>query len=326
MPIIYIIGAGQLGSRHLQALQSVEEPLTIRVIDTFEKSLATAKERFEAVEKNEKQHTVSYSTSLQELPDKEIVDIAIIATNSDVRKDVVKNLLEKVEVRFMILEKLLFTKKEDFGEIKTIIKKTNTTVWVNCSMRTMPFYKELKKSFSGQPLTSFISGSQFGLVTNAIHYLDYVSYLTDCYSFSLDTSYLDTQLIPSKRKGFQELTGTLIGKYTDGSFIAITCSAKGDSPVQIELANSQHRFISREPEKKAWASHQSESWVWHEIETEIPYQSQMTANVVRNLLKTGECDLTPYDQSVSTHLALLEPLQNFLQNNGYKKFDYYPFT
>ena len=47
MKTVLVIGAGQLGSRHLQALKLVQNDLSISVVDPFQASLDVAKERFE---------------------------------------------------------------------------------------------------------------------------------------------------------------------------------------------------------------------------------------------------------------------------------------
>ena len=49
MKRIFIIGSGQLGSRHLQALKNIDEELDIYVIDPSNKSLDVAKNRYESI-------------------------------------------------------------------------------------------------------------------------------------------------------------------------------------------------------------------------------------------------------------------------------------
>ena len=46
---VAIIGAGQLGSRHLQGLKVAASPLEITVMDSNEDSLKVAKERYDTV-------------------------------------------------------------------------------------------------------------------------------------------------------------------------------------------------------------------------------------------------------------------------------------
>jgi predicted dehydrogenase len=52
MKSIVIIGAGQLGSRHLQALRLIDEPIRIQVVDPSHESLKVAEERFNQVKKD----------------------------------------------------------------------------------------------------------------------------------------------------------------------------------------------------------------------------------------------------------------------------------
>ena len=49
---IAIIGAGQLGSRHLQGLKLAQLPMRIEIVDSSEKSLETARERYDQIEAN----------------------------------------------------------------------------------------------------------------------------------------------------------------------------------------------------------------------------------------------------------------------------------
>ena len=44
-----IIGAGQIGSRHLQALCQFEKPIRVDLVDPSDESLQTAQSRFEEV-------------------------------------------------------------------------------------------------------------------------------------------------------------------------------------------------------------------------------------------------------------------------------------
>src|SRR3989344_892419 len=191
-------------------------------------------------------------------------------------------------------------------------------------MRTMPFYRNLKEKFN-KPIQMIVSGSQYGLITNAIHYVDYIAYLTNCYDFTLDTKGLDPKPIESKRKGFLELNGTLNVYFKDGSFGSFTCFSEGDAPIVIELLSESKRIISKESEKKALIS-SSPKWEWKETDSDIPYQSYMTNNVVEEILTKGSSSLTSYTQASKLPLQLLESLLTFLNESSKRKFDYYPFT
>jgi len=319
---ICIIGAGQIGSRHLQALKAVKSPLDICIVDRSKESLRIARERYNSMPINKTVHNVEYGRELQK---NKIYDIAIIATTSEPRAALTKELLKKNKVKYLILEKLLFSKKSDYAAIDKLLKTKKVKTWINCPMRMITFYAGLKKEFNKQKITYILHGNQSGLATDLIHHLDYMAYLIGSKEFSLDTHLLDKKTKTSKRKGFLEITGTLTAEFKNGSLGLFRCDNKGSSPKVIQILGKDKRYIINESEEKALISG-SPDWQWQEIEASIPFQSQLTTTFVENLLATGKCDLPAYEESARYHLQSLEPLLKFLNKTSVKKYDYYPFT
>lgn len=318
---ICIIGVGNIGSRHLQGLKKVILPLNINVIDPSDKALKIAEERYKQTESST-DHQISFARNLNSLPNK--IDLAIVATASNVRREVLEDLSLKSSIRYLILEKILFQKKQDYLDIEKLLKKKSIKTWVNFSMRTMPFYQNLKGKFKGK-LQMIVSGSQYGLVTNAIHFVDYIAFLTNNYDFKVSTDGLDQKLIVSKRPGFSELNGTLSIRFKDGSTGSFTCYPDGDAPYIIEIVSKNYRCISRENDRKAQIS-SSPSWKWQVVDSNIPYQSDMTNIVVEEILTNETCLLSSYSHASKLHLQLFEGLIKFLNESSRKKFNYYPFT
>ncbi|KJS66645.1 MAG: hypothetical protein JL50_11295 [Peptococcaceae bacterium BICA1-7] len=319
---VYIIGAGQLGSRHLQAIKLVDEPLDIKVIDPSTEALKVAQERYLSVNSEELRHKIEFAQKIEIMPSS--IEFVIIATNSDVRKNVVQELMEYSNVRYLLLEKLLFTRKEDYYTVDRLLSNNGTKAWVNCPMRMMPFYKRIKELFRNRRVFYHVSGSSFGLITNAIHYIDHIAYLSDCYEYRVDTSFLEPVLVPSKRKGFQELNGTLEVSFENGSRGMLTCYSSGNAPLQVEIFSDEARCIVRESEGKAWVS--SKEWLWEEVDARIPYQSEMTVEIFNSIYKKGSCPLVTYQDSMKLHLPILEALKDYINKYTGKKYDYYPFT
>lgn len=319
---IAIIGAGQLGSRHLQALNLVKKPLDITVIDSSIDSLKTAQARFEA-SITENIHQINYYNDFKL---DQHCDVAIVASTAKSRRKIIEALLSSTHVNHLVLEKLLFTEKEDYEVISNILDKKDTKTWVNCPMRMMPFYKKLHTQFNNSSVHYHVTGSQYGLITNAIHYLDHLAYITGDNHFKLDLNYLDSQIINSKRPGYYEITGTLIAKYGSGSMAILHCDKQGIAPIQIEIFNNEHRVISKEWEQKAWLTNQNTDWKWQETEANIPFQSTLTAELVGSLLESNNCNLPDFKTSVKTHLQLLDPLKDYLINCGHQSESDYPFT
>ncbi len=322
---VWVIGAGGIGSRHLQALKKVAIPLEITVIDPSAQSLNAAKERYESAPKGTVDHKIEY---LSKIPKKknEKIDTAIIATCSDVRAAAIKELLKYNRVRYLVLEKILFSNKRDYSAIEKIIKKRGVKAWVNCSMRMMPFYMQINKELAGQKISYHVSGSKFGLITNAIHYLDHMAGIIGSTDFELDTSGLEKNIISSKRKRFLELNGTINVRFKNGSGGILTCYSDGTAPIIVEIYGKSLRCISRELERKAWISRESENWKWKEVAAPIPLQNQLTTELVESILNTRKCDLVTYSESKKIHLKMLKPLLNFMNNNRKNKINKFPFT
>jgi pyrroline-5-carboxylate reductase len=89
---IAIIGAGELGSRHLQGLKLAKVEMSIYVIDPNANSLKQSQERYDQVAANLMVIAISFLSNLNQLP--ENLDLVIIATSSIVRANVTKSLLE----------------------------------------------------------------------------------------------------------------------------------------------------------------------------------------------------------------------------------------
>ncbi|MEI7432036.1 MAG: hypothetical protein WCL27_16435, partial [Betaproteobacteria bacterium] len=318
---VKLIGAGQLGSRHLQALKGVKHPLDIQVIDPSAASLQVAKERYDAVP-SALAHQISFSTSFDRT---DSTDIAIVATNSDVRRKALESLFDASETKLLVIEKLLFNQRADYAVVESKLAKIGAKAWVNCPMRVMPVYEQIGVNIAATPISYRVTGSQFGLVTNAIHYIDHVAHLCGCTEFKLDTSGLDRTPIPSKRPGFLELNGTLVARFTDGSRCEITCYPSGTAPVVVEIFNEKTRYVVRESEGKLWLACEGSKWAWAEQDAPIPYQSQITTKVIESLLNSGDCGLTPYATSARIHLQLLDPLLELVRAQS-PEINGYPFT
>jgi predicted dehydrogenase len=312
MKTVVVLGAGQLGSRHLQALKSVPFPLSIHVVDPSRDSLALSKSRFSEAP-GYAHHTVTYSHSKP----KEHINFAIIATTADVRFSVTKELISSTKVDAILFEKILFCEPEDYSLARELL--SNTKAWVNCCMRQLEIYKKIKATLKGR-IDCFVSASKFGLITNSIHYVDFLAYLTGSNDFTVDCSLLDSEFIPSKRKGFSECTGTLRVAFGDGSTGTFSNYLDGDSPIVVQFSSGNARFIVRETEGVALYSGMDNGWKWETIEGEITPQSVLTTQLAIDVLTTGDCVLTPLEESSIIHSRLFEPIRYYF---GLSR---YPFT
>ena len=322
MKSVLIVGAGQLGSRHLQALRSIQEPLAIQVIDPSPEALNTAKERYNSIPGVD--HPVEFHSSLDSAKKK--LDLVINASSARARRGILEKLLEKSEIKYLVLEKILFTAPEDYVAIEKLVNQKATQTWVNCCMRQMLPYRQIQKEVTGKRVHMTVTGSQYGLVTNAIHYFDYLAWLAGSSKFKVSTDGLDNVPIPSKRPGYLELNGTLTAQFENGCSGTVTCFPSENLPILVEIHSPSSRFIVRESERKLWTSPRDSSSGWSETDVVIPYQSQLTAELARALFESGRCALPTLKESIDIHLSLLNPLCAHLEKNKITTEVPFPFT
>jgi hypothetical protein len=308
MKTITIIGAGQLGSRHLQALAAIKEAITIQVVDASEDALKTAAIRFNEVSAAFTGE-ISYHTSLSEL--KKEIAVAIVATNSKVRRAVVEELTAHSNVKNLILEKFLFPVAADYSVIEKLITDKKVNTWVNCPRRMMSFYQQLQQELKG-PIHFSMIGSAWGLGCNGIHFLDLFAFLTKTTTITLSHQLIDKKIIESKRPGYVEFTGTITG-YAGASTFHITSFAQ-QQPSQLVINSETARYTIMEGAvSKVRKSTAENSWKEEELTFNMPFQSSLTTTLVEQLLQTGTCELTPYQESAALHLIFLNNLISFLQ-------------
>ena len=142
---IAIIGAGVIGTRHLQGILKTENKISIYLIDPLEKALKFAKESLFQNQNLFNLPKIAFCSNIKEISVS--LDIVIIATTASIRKKVILELLRHQSPKFVILEKVVFQKLSDFNEIEAIFSKMNIKSWVNCPLRLYPSFKNMKKYF-----------------------------------------------------------------------------------------------------------------------------------------------------------------------------------
>jgi predicted dehydrogenase len=321
---IAIIGAGQLGSRHLQALAKIAIPVEIVVVDPSPESLRIAEKRFKEIPFNPNVKNIYYFSSINDLHPE--IDFCIVATNSDVRAIVVEELLLKKRVEYLILEKVLFQSEGEFANIERLIDKNKVRTWVNCPRRMWPVYKGIHDNLTDSHLLEInISGSNWGLASNSIHMIDLIAYLVGITEYNISGDILDPDVVASKRKGFIEFSGSLKGSFKDGPNFSISSYKDGKVPPVIQLISEQSIYFISEHNGRGWLSREAQSWAWQEFSFETPYQSQLTHRLIKQIIDTGASDLTSFEESARLHIPLLNCFISFLSREG-KEVDRCPIT
>jgi hypothetical protein len=279
---IALIGAGQLGSRHLQGLALLDRPARVTVVDPTDSSLATARERFAQVKQGKVEAV--FTQRFGDLP--RDLDGAVVATGANVRRGAIEAVLQQSKVKVALLEKVLFQRIEDYAAVGALLEKSGTHAWVNCAQRLWPFFRDLRPRTLGKSnVRVTVRGAQWGLGCNAIHNLDLLPFLTGDARCRLETA-LDAGSIPSKRPGFIEFTGTLSAYGERGNSVVQTSDREGDAPFEIAVET---------PELQ-------QTW---RIADGAPFQSQLTHVVLLEMIERGTSLLPAYSESADLHVKML---------------------
>lgn len=321
---VVLVGAGQLGSRHLQGLAHIDIPLSIHVIDPSESSLCMARERYHEIETNPNISDIRFLTRMEDAP--ATIDLAVVATNANVRADVVRTLVKQSSIRHIILEKVLFQKEGDYKSIAELFHTHRINAVVNCPRRIYPFYRQLKQTLAAEGTFSFcVEGSNWGMGCNAIHFIDLFTFLSGDASLVVDAAALDDTVLESKRPGFVEFTGMLTGTNSRSDSFSIASLAAPGTPLSISIRTGKHLITIHESSGEAIFYDENSGESHHESFV-VPYQSQLTGMVAREMILNGACGLTPYTESMQLHLPVINAFIGHLGKAGNGPYEYCPIT
>ncbi|WP_286239896.1 Gfo/Idh/MocA family oxidoreductase [Neptuniibacter halophilus] len=308
---ILIVGVGQLGSRHLQALSKLDNRHNIYIVDTCKQAIKVAIGRYSEVA-GEKSANLHVSETMKDLEGIK-VEVAIIATSAAVRLEVIKILIKYVDVKNLVLEKVLFQSTEQLYEAQQLIKTKGIKSWVNCPRRMYSLYKGLHDELSGCRSIE-VTGVNWGLACNIIHFIDLWHYFTCFNDYSL--GFYDLKIIDSKRGGYKELIGS--GRASsDCSVYELYFDCKQDdnlSPsVSIKFIMDDRELIINETlGEMIWVDKKGVENTKQEFN--LPYQSNLTDLLVKSIYDGGTCELISFEDSVVLHAEYLDKLGAIFEN------------
>lgn len=319
-----IIGAGQLGSRHLQGLlKFTSSKQEIYVLDPSEGALNVAKERADEIQH---EHTVHYVMDWKSLP--HLFDLVIVATNSHVREKVVTELLKSYKVKYLVLEKVLFNELSAFERVEHLLKENNVQCWVNHPRRMIKSYQQLKDKIGDNFVGNFhVTGGNWGLACNGLHFIDFFEFLSNSKINSIDADWLNDEILESPRKGFIEFTGSIKGTLQNGSTFQISSLDGANSFVTITIFDATDRYIIQEFGTSAiyHLSQQSK----FKLETApfvSEFQSGLSTDIVSHLFMNGTCGLPTYQEARHTHEFFIRLLLEKYNKLSGKNSEILPIT
>ncbi len=299
--VIIIVGAGQIGSRHLQGLSKSSHSLRIYVVDTSPRALQFAKQRWsEMSEVNSNNKYVSYHDRIEDCPNK--VDIVIVATTAYKRLYIIKFILSQIIVRYWILEKVLVQSPQELDELLMLM---GPGVWVNTPRRMLSWHKLIRdKLVKKAPLHLRVKGKAWGLACNSVHFLDMLAWLSGESLIQISTDRLANEWVMAKRPGNWEVNGALTAYFSGGSTATLSVEAGElkDLSCKFELDDGELTWHIDEDKGVALRSD------GFSIPGRLPFQSEVTHHLVSQILSTGRCELPALSVSADIHRVFLDAM------------------
>jgi hypothetical protein len=202
---LLLIGCGGIGKRWLEGWiayggSGVQVDITIvEPLPCFDEIVA---------EKN-KNSRVLVLSDIADLPVDKDFDLAVVATNSSVRNQVVSDLCDTdAHCSLVILEKNLCQSLYDLDQL-TELTSSFKDVRVNCTVRHWPFSLAMR----GRDFVELsVIGMDWGIGCNLIHMLDLFTFMLDQFTDKLENIVVETvtNVFDSKREGYKEFHGRVV--------------------------------------------------------------------------------------------------------------------
>jgi len=316
---VLVVGAGNLGRRHLQSLALCKQDIEISVVDSSREALGFAKS---AVEQIGLAGEIRFLDSLSDL--QEGIDLAVVATTARGRLDILVRLLE-LGVKDIVLEKVAFNSMVDIASARELLRGKHVRIWVNCPRRLYPIYKELKVKLAGEQFKSFeVSGNRFGMACNGIHFIDLLAYLIGENTYEISAAGVN-QIIESKRSGYVEFYGQMVGNFASGCEIKLTCGTEGRNAafaIHMEMTNGSLDINELEGRVSLVLAGKKEV-----IDFKSPYQSELTGPLVDSILTGRACDLASFEESMDLHSPFIQAAYDaYSAKYGENEKKYVPLT
>lgn len=308
---ILLVGCGQLGTRHLQSMASMEEVAEIQVVDINSSSFELGKLRLKEMADLNPKIQINWTVDLNKISSS--WDLCVVATQAKGRSELIKRIASSGRVTNFLIEKIVTQSLEEYEDLLRFADNLRLSIWVNCKTRTYQIHKYIKSRLDvEQPILFYVIGGNHGLANNGIHEADLFVYYDEAREILPLGKRIDPFLHPSRRgPDVYDLSGTLCGYTSKGSILMLSFAPHSGSPDQISIVGSQSRFIIDHFQKFAYESYAKEDWRWKKITIGEDWMvSTMTKAFVRDILQKRGCELPNLQECFVAHKFILNELND----------------
>lgn len=301
---IVIVGCGQIGSRHLQAVAKLKDSKRILIVERNPASRKLAEQRLFDVLPEVGSTEIEWHTDINGLD--RGGDLAIIATGAKGRSNIVEELIDKGCRRFL-LEKIVCQSDDEYKKLLKACREKGVKAWINCVRPYFPFYEKVIELMKNDGAITFHAmAGNLGLGCNAIHLLSLLGALVgNNDDLELSGVHLSPELLPNKRRrDLIEFAGSITARTSKQSFASITFHPHNSASIIINAASENWRFIVDESGTVAFLSSKEKGWKWQEHEFKFLYSSSLTAIIADSILTVEKCKLPTLEDCYVPHREL----------------------
>ncbi|MCW3151051.1 Gfo/Idh/MocA family oxidoreductase [Achromobacter spanius] len=295
---VLLIGAGNLGSRHLQSLADAPWINRVVVVEPSQVAADVARTRWQDVPNSHGKSLafITLDNALRHGP----FDSAVIATPAPGRLDVLGAVLG-LGIKRILCEKVLFQSEAELDEALEMVIEAGADVRVNHIYRYLDALVQLSKVTVGQTLSMSVDIDGDGMGCNLIHYVDLFAYLSGADVTALSAE-IDLPVHESKRGGkFVEFTGNAVATDENGGQLRVTYHDKSPaSAPRICVEGAFGRAIFDE----ATGSVVCDITALRDLSFSVPRVSALTASILMAQLD-GRCLLPTLAQSAQMNRLML---------------------
>ncbi|MGI0015711.1 MAG: Gfo/Idh/MocA family oxidoreductase [Nitrososphaera sp.] len=301
MKRIVLVGCGNIGSRHLQAIAKLPFPCSVQIIEPSETAQRIAKSRLAEVPHFTNKIDFHWNVSLRDL--KSESDLTIVATSSAGRVEIINQLFELGHSRFLI-EKMVCQSAKEYEFLTRRMRSFNAKGWVNIPRRYYASYQNIRQHFRGDSLQMSVVAGNEGLGSNAIHFIDLFCWFSNEPRLELSGDLLEKQLFPNKRgENLLEFAGTIAGGSAGGSSLNISFLSSSDRmPLIVSICSKGAHIIVNETEGQLFKLTAESRPLGEKFKTE--FVSDTTTRIADEILNRDTCSLPTVQDSYFGHAEL----------------------
>ncbi len=294
MSNIAIIGLGKMGMSHLNSFLNDKNRYNLFLYD---KNLVKINKIKKLKIKNKK------VIANVKLPKYERFEFVVVSTKSKERYDVINHILKFNNVRFILLEKFLFNKLNEFKNFENRYKKKLNKIYVNIWSRY--FLNLINLKIGKESFVIKVELPERKILTNLIHLYEIFKILGKS-KIKIDLSFFKLFKL---KNGYHDGTGKIILKNDLGSTMEIF-SKKKENNFYIE-------FKSKKLDERIDLEHNKIKIKKKKKKINFPLASKVTCNFYKNLKKRENIFFPKYNLIKRSSKEIIKTLSLKYKKNIY---------